>query len=96
MVNAIVRRHLALLLEKQRIERDDSWLVSRARDLKLSWISETTNTILSGGGVSEIVFKDNDNLPGHRREDLFERIFSEGKGAQTICHFETTATDRRI
>ena len=44
----------------------------------------------------EIVFKDNDNLPGHRREDLFERIFSEGKGAQTICHFETTATDRRI
>ena len=43
-------------------------------------MSETTNTILSGGGVSEIVVKDNDNLPGHRGEDLFEHIFSGGSG----------------
>ena len=43
--------------------RNHVWLISRARDLKLSWISETTNTILSGKEVSEIVVKDNDNLP---------------------------------
>ena len=59
-------------------------------------ISETTNTILSGGGVSEIVVRDNDNLPGQRRVDLFERIFSEGGVVQNTCHFETTATDRRV
>ena len=61
--------------------------MSRARDLKFSWISETTNTILSGGGVGGIVVRDN---------DLFERIFSEGGFVQNICHFETTATDRRV
>ena len=62
----------------------------------MSLISETTNTILSGGGVSGIVVRDNDNLPGPRGEDLFERIFSEGGVVQNICHFETTATDRRV
>ena len=55
--------------------------------------AETTNTILSGEGVSGIVVRDNDNLPGPRGEDLFERIFSEGGVVQNICHFETTATD---
>ena len=71
-------------------------MISRARDLKFSLISETTNTILSGGGVSEIAVRDNDNLPGQRREDLFERIFSEGGVFQNTCYFETTATDRRL
>ena len=62
----------------------------------MSLISETTNTILSGGGVSGIVVRDNDNLPGQRGEDLFERLFSEGGVAQNTCHFEATATDRRV
>ena len=64
--------------------------------MKFSLISETTNTILSGGGVSGIVVRDNDKLPGPRGEDLFERIFSEGGMVQNTCHFETTATDRRV
>ena len=71
-------------------------MISRARDLIFSLISETTNTILSGGGVSEIVVRDNDNLPGQRGEDLFERIFLEGGVFRNTCHFETTATDRRL
>ena len=66
------------------------------RHLKFSLISETTNTILSGGGVSGIVVRDNDNLPGQRGEDLFECIFSEGGMVQNTCHFETTATDQRV
>ena len=76
MVISIVRRHPALLIGKQRFERADAWLISRARDLKFSLISETTNTILSGGGVSGIVVRNNDNIPGQRGEDLFEYIFS--------------------
>ena len=71
-------------------------MISRARDLKFSLISETTNTILSGGGVSGIVGRDNDNLLGQRGEDLFERIFSERGMVQNTCHFETTATDRLV
>ena len=63
---------------------------------RFSLISETTNTILSGGGVSGIVVRDNDNVPGQRGEDLFERIFLEGGMVQNTCHFETTATDRRV
>ena len=96
MVISIIRRHPALLLGKQRFEIADAYLISRARDLKFSLISETTNTILSGGGVSGIVVRDNDNLPGQRGKDLFERIFSEGGMVQNTCHFETTATDRRM
>ena len=96
MVISIVRRHPALLLGKQRFERADAWLISRARDLKFSLISETTNTILSGRGVSRIVVRDYDNLPGRRGEDLLERIFSKGGKVQNSCHFETTATDRRV
>ena len=61
----------------------------------MSLISERTNTILSGGGVSGIVVRDNDNLPCHRVEDLFERIFSEGVVAQDTCHFES-AGDRLV
>ena len=94
MVISIVRRHTALLLGKQRFERADAYLISRARDLKFSLISEQTNTILDGGGVSGIVVRDNDNLPGPRGEDLFPRIFSEGGVIQNTCHFETTATER--
>ena len=96
MVISIVRRHPALLLGKHRFERADAWLISRARDLKFSLISKTTNTLLSGGGVSGIVGRDNDNLPGQRGEDLFERIFSERGMVQNTCHFETTATNRRV
>ena len=68
-------------------------MISQAWVLKFSSISKTTNTILSGGGVSGIVVRGNDNLPGQRGEDLFERIFSEGGVIQNTCHFETTATD---
>ena len=68
-------------------------MISQAWDLKFSSISKTTNTILSGGGVSGIVVRGNDNLPGQRGEDLFERIFLEGGVIQNTCHFETTATD---
>ena len=70
--------------------------LAHSSEIIFSLISETTNTILSGGGVSEIVVRDNDNLPGQRREDLFERIFSEGGVVQNTCHFQTTATDRRV
>ena len=52
--------------------------------------------MFSGGGVSGIVVRDNDNLSCQRGEDLLERIFSEGGKVQSTCHFETTATDRRV
>lgn len=40
MFIAFVRRHLALLYEKQRVERADTELTSRVRDLNLSLLAK--------------------------------------------------------